>query len=426
MEIKKGSRYPTYPVYKDSGVEWLGEVPEHWEVKRVKYISRFIYGDSLAENNRESGDVPVYGSNGQVGTHNTANTKGPCLVIGRKGSFGKITYSDAPCFAIDTTFLIDASTTKANIRWLYYALSCLKLDDLSRDSAVPGLNREIAHNQFLQSLALAEQLTIATFLDRETTKIDTLIAKKQRLIELLQEKRTALINQAVTRGRDPDAMMKDSGVAWLGDVPEQWEVKRLKDIAYIDLEKLPENTIPDYDLLYVDISNVDSSGNINNLQEYIFEEAPSRARKKVKSGDTILSTVRTYLKAIAFIDKPPENLVVSTGFAVLHPKHGISPKYLWKLVQSQGFVDAVVANSEGVSYPAITPSKLACLPVWVSSIDEQCTIADFLDRETAKIDNLISKVQAAIQSLQEYRTALISAAVTGKIDVTNKKVIEQE
>ncbi len=183
---------------KDSGIEWLGEVPEHWEVRRLKYICCFAYGDSLPSEKRIEGDVQVYGSNGHVGFHQFSNTIAPCIVIGRKGSFGKVNYSSDSVFAIDTTFFVDSRYTNANVRWLYYLLGLLQLDAVSKDSIVPGLNREDAYQQMGVYPPLKEQKQIATFLDKETTKINTLTGKCETTIELLKECRTALISAVVT------------------------------------------------------------------------------------------------------------------------------------------------------------------------------------------------------------------------------------
>ncbi|MGO8878312.1 MAG: hypothetical protein ACLPVO_01390 [Desulfomonilaceae bacterium] len=138
-----------YPEYKQSGVQWLDKIPNHWEIGRLKNLCRFAYGDSLPNDKREDGVVRVYGSNGVVGTHVRANTKGACLVIGRKGSFGKINYSKEAVFAIDTTFYVDQRCTRARLRWLYYLLIWARLDGVSRDSAVPGLDREEAYKHIL-------------------------------------------------------------------------------------------------------------------------------------------------------------------------------------------------------------------------------------------------------------------------------------
>ena len=188
---------PDVPL-KPSGVEWLGEIPAHWGKARVKYLCRFKYGDSLPANARIKGDIPVFGSNGPIGTHNSANTLSPVILIGRKGSFGKVNFSDRPCFAIDTTFYVDQHSAKADIRWLYYSLYLLRLDGFSQDSAIPGLNREFAHNQYLPKPPLPEQEAIAEYLDKEITNIDTTLNNTRREIELLQEYRTVLIADVVS------------------------------------------------------------------------------------------------------------------------------------------------------------------------------------------------------------------------------------
>ncbi len=210
---------------------------------------------------------------------------------------------------------------------------------------------------------------------------------------------------------------QDTGIEWLGRIPAHWETRRLKYAARMNPESLHEDTDPEYPMRYVDIGNVDATGRILDLQEFRFEEAPSRARRKVRHGDTIISTVRTYLRAIAFIDDPPSDLIASTGFAVLRPnRRELEPKYLWRLVQSSGFVDAVVANSVGIGYPAIPSNRLGELSIWIPPLSEQQAIAAFLGRETAKIDALIRKQERLIELLEEKRAALISYAVTKGLD----------
>ncbi|MBC1195406.1 restriction endonuclease subunit S [Microcystis aeruginosa BLCCF158] len=216
----------------------------------------------------------------------------------------------------------------------------------------------------------------------------------------------------MTKKWQPYPTYKDSGVEWLGAIPEHWEVNKLKNVAFINLDTLNEDIQPDYLLTYIDIGNVTSDGSILETQEFQFKQAPSRARRKVKNGDTIISTVRTYLRAISLIKDPPENLIVSTGFAVLSPRAEIDSRFLFRFVQSSEFVEKVVAHSEGVGYPAINPSKLACLPIWLPPLPEQQKIAEFLDQETSKIDKLITKKERLIKLLKEKRTALISHAVT--------------
>jgi type I restriction enzyme S subunit len=210
----------------------------------------------------------------------------------------------------------------------------------------------------------------------------------------------------------PYPAYKPSGADWLGDIPAHWEVRRLKFVASINPDSLPETTPKDYAFEYIDIGNVSSDGRVSAIQEYTFETAPTRARRKVQAGDTIISTVRTYLQAIAFIEDYLSNYIVSTGFAVLRPKENFHSRFLYYLVRSQVFVDAVMAHSSGVSYPAIAPTSLAGLWGLLPPLAEQRAIAEYLDRETAQIDALIAKKRALIDLLECQRTALISHAVT--------------
>ncbi len=205
---------------------------------------------------------------------------------------------------------------------------------------------------------------------------------------------------------------RETGVEWLGEIPEHWKISKLKFITQINPEALSEDTHPNYIIQYIDISNVDEIMGIGNNQEMTFENAPSRARRIVRNGDTIVSTVRTYLKAVTHFEKAIKNQIVSTGFAVLRPKTIIFPKYLKWLVLSKGFIENIVLHSVGIGYPSINPSELASLVAWVPPISEQRAIANFLDRETARIDALIAKYQRLIELLEEKRISLISRAVT--------------
>lgn len=200
IEVGMTKGWKRYPVYKDSGVEWLGEIPEYWEVLKLKFLTHLFYGVSLANDLREEGNIEIYGSNGAIGKHNISNTSSPCIIVGRKGSCGKIAFSINPVFAIDTTYFIDKKTQKTqfNLRWLFYSLSILELDKSSQDTGVPGLSREFAYNKLLAVPPLREQQAIAHFLDRETTTLDTLIAKTQTSIAKIKEYRTALISAGVT------------------------------------------------------------------------------------------------------------------------------------------------------------------------------------------------------------------------------------
>jgi len=221
---------------------------------------------------------------------------------------------------------------------------------------------------------------------------------------------------APTRRWKPYPAYRDSGVEWLGEVPEHWGVRRLKTICSVNPEALPETTPATHELEYVDIGDVDSWGNVLSSTRYEFRHAPSRARRPVRANDVILSTVRTYLTAIAHFAAPAPGTVVSTGFAVLRAGYEVEPRYLRRGLQSPGFVQSVAAHSVGVSYPAIAPSVLGALRLALPPVPEQHAIADFLDRETARLDALVARMERLVELLQEKRSALISHVVTKGLD----------
>lgn len=198
---------------------------------------------------------------------------------------------------------------------------------------------------------------------------------------------------------------------WLGQLPDGWTAKKLKYLSTINDETLPETTDPDYELLYVDIGSVDATEGIQKKEPMIFETAPSRARRIVRDGDTIVSTVRTYLRAVAPVRNPEESLIVSTGFAVVRPK-GIDPHYLAYCLRSSYFIETVVSRSVGVSYPATNPADISCIELPVPPEKEQQTIARLLDAKTALIDALVAQKRQLIDKLKEKRQALITRTVT--------------
>lgn len=207
--------------------------------------------------------------------------------------------------------------------------------------------------------------------------------------------------------------LKPSGVEWLGDVPEHWEVRRLKYLVSINDEVLSETTAPDYRMRYIDIGGVDHVQGIHSFEHTTFRHAPSRARRIVRHGDIIVSTVRTYLRAIAPIRQPAPNTIVSTGFAVLRPRSSLSSTFAYFALSAPGFIDDVVARSVGANYPAINADEIGNIPIAVPlSLDEQRTAARYLNHEIAKIDALIARNKALIKHLEEHRTALISRTVT--------------
>ena len=229
------------------------------------------------------------------------------------------------------------------------------------------------------------------------------------IVALLEDRRAGL---------RPCPKLKPSGVEWLGEVPEHWQVRRLKHLVTINDEQLSEKTNPDFVIEYIDIGSVDPDHATAAPRRVLFDDAPSRARRVVQAGDTIISTVRTYLGAIATLHDPPPDTIASTGFAVLRPTRSVTPIYLGFLAQSSYVVGTICAKSVGVSYPATNASDIGTILVALpESRTEQRAIASFVESQVYGLNRLIDKVQVLIDRLREKRQALITAAVTGQIDV---------
>ena len=449
-----------YPKYKDSGIEWLGEVPEGWEVKKLKYVAHVEMGQSPESDfyNKDGNGVPFLQGNAdfkeiypqpQVWTiEGNKYSKKDDILISVRAPVGEINISDNR-YAIGRGLVALRFCEKFNFKFYYYLFNKAKnyFDSVSTGTTYTSVSTDDIKNISVVVPPKEHQITIATFLDQKTAKIDKLIKKNETLVELLKEKRQASISHAVTKGIPPhpnplprgergllhcpaplmgggegegvkrDLKMKDSGIEWIGEIPEGWEVKKLKYVSVVNPEALGESTPLDFEIKYVDISNVNEEGLINNPELMSFSDAPSRARRIIKKGDVIVSTVRTYLKAIAYFSNPESNMIVSTGFAVLRATKTMLPKFLYYFVRANFFVDSIMANSVGVSYPAINSSVLSGLTVLLPDKNEQTAIADYLDKETKNIDKTIQKIQTQIATLKEYRQALISNVVTGKVRV---------
>lgn len=207
---------------------------------------------------------------------------------------------------------------------------------------------------------------------------------------------------------------KESGIPWIGEIPEHWEVKSLKQIASCNDETLTELTPVDQIIRYVEISDVNAVEGITNVVEYPFGLAPSRARRKTKINDVIVSTVRTYLRAVARVTE--SDLIVSTGFAVLRAKGYIDSLFLAYVIQSSDFIDEVIANSSGINYPAITANKLTSLILPIPPLSEQEAIVAYLEEKVAQMDSLAAKQEAQIAYLRELKQAIIARAVTQGLD----------
>ena len=256
--------------------------------------------------------------------------------------------------------------------------------------------------------SIEEQISIAAYLDRQTTQIDNLISKKQKLIELLKEERAAIINQAVTKGLNPDAPMKDSGIEWLGEVPEHWEVMRLKYFFRLITEKNCS-----LQTKKVALENIESwTGHFINSEVDYQGEGISFLK-----GDVLFGKLRPYLAKV--LNAKFSGASVGDIF-VMRPKLGISSRFAFHRFLSKPFIDIVNGSTFGAKMPRVSWDFIANLHIAMPNNNEQRTISDYLDRKTTQTDQTISKIEKQIDLLKEYRTVLISEVVTGKIDVRDE------
>ena len=371
-------------------------IPEHWEARRLKFVSRFGYGDSLPIEKRIDGEINVFGSNGTVGSHDFANTHTPMIVVGRKGSYGKITYSEKAGFVIDTAYYIDKRHTVCDLKWLSYMLGCLELDQGSKDSAVPGLSREEAYQKVCPFPPRDEQEKIANFLDEKTAHIDALIEKKQVLLDLLAEKRAVIIINAVTKGLNPDAPMKDSESDWLGDIPEHWDARSLQYIC-----------------------------RMRSGSSIVSEEIEKNGLFPVYGGNGIRGYFDQYTNDGRYILIGRQgalcgNVHVAEGqfwasehALVVYPTVPFSIEWAEHLLRAMNLRQYSVATAQ----PGLSVDNLGRLKIPFPPVLEQEQIANYIGEKESEIIPIVAKISEAIERLQEYRSAIITEAVTGKIKV---------
>lgn len=423
-------RYQEYSDYKDSGIDWLNEVPKHWELKRLgsKFNQR---KEKVSDKDFEPLSVTKNGIFPQLANVAKSDAsdnrklvrKGDFVINSRSDRKGSSGLSDFDGSVSLINIVLEPNSTIDSNFCHHLLKSYLFQEEFYKygHGIVADLwttNYDDMKNIYLAIPPIDEQENIAIFLNKELIKIDNLISKQEQLIKLLDEQRKSIISHAVTKGLNPSAPMKDSGVEWLGEIPEHWELKPIKFIAKTNQYSLSEKTDPNLVIKYIDIGSVSYTNGVEKTETMLFSEAPSRARKIVHYGDIIVSTVRTYLKAIAYIDEGLDGMIASTGFAVITPNEKIiNPHFAKYAFLSQAFIDEVIAKSKGISYPAINSTELINIKIPIPSLSEQNEIITFLSDESFKIDKLIVKEKLLIKKLQEYRSSIISHAVTGKIDV---------
>ncbi|MBS9996317.1 restriction endonuclease subunit S [Vibrio alginolyticus] len=431
-------RYKAYPDYKESGVEWLGDVPENWSVHSLKRtvdnVTNGIWGSEpdgendlivirVADFNRNqlniSDDKLTFRSIENKDRKTRLLKKGDLLIEksggGDKTLVGCVVLFDKDYEAVTSNFVAKMTPQQGfDSSFLRYAFSYLYAGKVNYSSIkqTTGIQNLDSEAYLLEKLAFPlyeEQQKIANFLDHETAKIDTLIAKQEKLIELLKEKRQAVISHAVTKGLNPDAPMKDSGVEWLGEVPEHWKACPLKTISKFRQGKLHEPYIhEDGKFICVNSRFVSTEG---EKFKYCSKNLSPVENEDILMVMSDLPNGRALAKAL-FV-QGDNNFALNQRVCAITATE-IDARFLYyQLNRNEYFLSfddgcnqTNLSNYVFKNFPALVPYKA-----------EQCEIAEYLDRQTESFDRLVEIANRQIELMKERKTALISAAVTGKIDV---------
>lgn len=393
-----------------------------WQQAKLKYVARFEYGDALPQAEDERvGDIKVFGSNGPYSTFSRANTCAPAIVVGRKGSYGKVNWSDEPCFASDTTFFIDRTTTKQDLRWLFYLLQTLDLDQGTNEAAVPGLSREHAYDREVLVPSLAEQRSLAQYLDRQTAKIDTLITAKQHLLELLAEKRRAFIIHTISRGLTLDVPLHNSGIEWMSEVPEHWRIFRIKHLGKVGNGSTP---LRDNNAYWQDgtfpwlTSTVVNNDVVDEPTEFVTEIALRECHLPIIQPGSVLVAITGEGKTRGKAALLNYEATINQHMAFISPQTNlILPEFLQLYLVGSYEILRMISEGTGSTKGALTCEQIGEFPIPLPPLDEQQAIISELASMQTTIDSLGKVTIKTIELLQERRTALIAAAVSGKIDL---------
>ena len=409
--------YPSYKEYKPSNVDWLGEIPEHWEIRKLKYCFMLKTQKAtgaripVALENIESWTGKYLPSESEFEGDGIAFESHDILFGKLRPYLAKVWAAEFAGEAIGDFFVLHP-LKHMNSRFAAYYMRTSDfinlIDGSTFGSKMPRASWDFFSSTPINLPPLSEQQMIADFLDRETAKIDSLIQKRNDLIKLLQEKRSAVISHAVTKGIDPTVRLKPSNVDWLGEIPEHWEIRKLKYCFMLKTQKATGARIP------VALENIESWTGKYLPSESEFEGDGIA----FESHDILFGKLRPYLAKVWAAEFAGEAI---GDFFVLHPLKHMNSRFAAYYMRTSDFINLIDGSTFGSKMPRASWDFFSSTPINLPPLSEQQMIADFLDRETAKIDSLIEKEKQIIEKMKEYRTALISAAVTGKIDVRGEK-----
>ena len=422
-----------YPEYEESGVEWIGEIPKDWNaVPLTKYLESIIDYRGRTPEKTENGRFLVTAKNirnsqidYEISQEFTSENEYKKIMTRGIPQIGDVLFTtEAPLGEVANVDDVSIALAQRIIKFRpkpdllnpyflkYWLLSYSFQSDLQRyatGSTAQGIKASKLCLLKLNLPPLKEQIQIVKFLDWKTERIDELIRIKERQIELLQEQRTALINQVVTKGLDPNVEMKPSGVEWIGEIPAHWEIKKIKHVATLVSEK----STPETDAIKISPENVESeTGKVLD-----FYSSYDAVGVKFQDGDVLFNKIRVYLNKVVFAKYDGYSL---GEMIVIRPTLQCTSKYLFYFMLSNRFIEYCDSISYGAKMPRTAVDDILNAKIPIPLDQEKLRIASFLDRKTEQINELIIAEQRKIKLLKEYRQSLISEAVTGKIDVRNE------
>ena len=416
--------FPRYPQYKDSGVDWLGQVPAHWEVVQLKQFVDIQNGADHKHVEQDDG-YPVIGSGGAFTYASDFLYDGESVLLGRKGTIDKPLHVTGRFWTVDTMYWTKIRPN-ASGRYAYYTALTIPFGYYSTNTALPSMTKGALNAHFVARPPLPEQREIAGFLDRETAQIDALVAEQERLLELLKEKRQAVISHAVTRGLNPNAPLKPSGLAWLGDVPAHWTVASVRRLV----RRIEQGWSPE---CYGRPAEADEWGVVKTgcVNRGTYVEGENKAlpetldplpEYEIHVGDVLMSRASgspELVGSTALIRATRPKLMLSDKiFRIYTEDHVESAYFVWLFnsAELRSQIEQSISGADGLANN-LPQSALKGFYCTLPPLTEQRAIVAHLDAATAQFDALTAEVERALALLQERRTALISAAVTGQIDV---------
>lgn len=413
--------YKAYTHYKGSGGEGLAQVPGHWKIKKLKWLASLQSGAFITNESIESiGPFPIYGGNGQRGYTGSFTHEGRYVLIGRQGALcGNVNFGNGKFWASEHAVVV-SPTDSVNVTWLGELLRSMNLNQYSVAAAQPGLAVERIINLHIPIPPFEEQTLIASFIECETARIDSLVRKKERFIALLLEKRQALITHAVTKGLDPSAPMKDSGVEWIGDVPVHWTVMPLKYLATFRSGGTPSKENPQFwdgEFPWASAKDMKKE-QLSDTVDHITELALMNGGATLVPAGSILVVVRGMILARIFpVVETLVPMAINQDLKALTAENMLHGQFLAYLLRGLAPESLRRLEEAGHGTKALRMEAWTSMFLPVPPLAEQQEILDFILSASSRIDKLIGATQDSIKLLNERRSALITAAVTGQIDL---------